>query len=104
MNAAAPTGHPRGGSITIQKIPCPAVPRRGPEVGVNRIKVRFNGSGVKVQVHTRFCKQSYYDYLSYRILGLATVEEAEAKAETPGALLITTFDKPFLKSESIECD
>jgi hypothetical protein len=33
----------------------------------------------------------YYDYLSYRILGLATVEEAETKAETPGSVINHNF-------------
>jgi hypothetical protein len=40
INAATPTGRPRGGfsEMTVLKRPCPAVPRRGPEAGnIHRI-------------------------------------------------------------------
>jgi hypothetical protein len=43
MNAAAPEGAPRGGSETKNsKNSLPAVPQRGPEAGVLRIKLDFH--------------------------------------------------------------
>jgi len=48
MNTAAPTGHPRGGSMTkiFLNNSLPAVPQRGPEAVILRIEYDFHGSDV----------------------------------------------------------
>ncbi len=76
MNAAAPEGAPprRINDRNILKLPCPAVPRRGPEAGDPRNIMNFHSSGVKSRS---------YAFLQNRKLGRRIFNTELPKKLTP---------------------
>ena len=62
MNAATPDGAPPW-RIATKKHPLPAVPRRGHEAGVLRVKYDFHGSGLNRINSSQFLLSRFLNFL-----------------------------------------